>query len=199
MEDRDPFQVYLAKMAAVGFQPSSVLGQNFRLDPSLHRWIAEQAGVAEEEGAMFGVMRSASGDPPDFQAQPGEWIWIQLMTRSGRGAAEFYSRVAGYRIVDNTTEGRLSDYVLTSQGYARTTVRNIPDSAKEVEPTWLLFVRVATLGESIAKTRELGGTILLEPKPEFLGGRVAVGAEPTGAPVGLFEWSDTLVKKVGER
>lgn len=43
MEDRDPFQVYLAKMAAVGFQPSSVLGQNFLLDPTLHRWIADQA------------------------------------------------------------------------------------------------------------------------------------------------------------
>jgi 16S rRNA (adenine1518-N6/adenine1519-N6)-dimethyltransferase len=41
--ERDPFQHYLAKMAAVGFQPSSVLGQNFLLDPTLHRWIAEQA------------------------------------------------------------------------------------------------------------------------------------------------------------
>lgn len=43
MVERDPFQQYLAKMAAVGFQPSSVLGQNFLLDPSLHRWIADQA------------------------------------------------------------------------------------------------------------------------------------------------------------
>lgn len=52
MEDRDTFQVYLAKMAAVGFQPSSVLGQNFLLDPSLHRWIAEQAGPAAADTAI---------------------------------------------------------------------------------------------------------------------------------------------------
>jgi 16S rRNA (adenine1518-N6/adenine1519-N6)-dimethyltransferase len=43
MSERDAFSAYLAKMAAVGFQPSSVLGQNFLLDPTLHRWIAEQA------------------------------------------------------------------------------------------------------------------------------------------------------------
>lgn len=52
MDDRDPFQVYLAKMAAVGFQPSSVLGQNFLLDPSLHRWIAEQAGPGADDTAI---------------------------------------------------------------------------------------------------------------------------------------------------
>jgi 16S rRNA (adenine1518-N6/adenine1519-N6)-dimethyltransferase len=43
MVQRDPFSHYLAKMQALGFQPSSSLGQNFLLDPSLHRWIAAVA------------------------------------------------------------------------------------------------------------------------------------------------------------
>jgi 16S rRNA (adenine1518-N6/adenine1519-N6)-dimethyltransferase len=41
--ERDPFSVLRARMDAIGFRPSSVLGQNFLLDPSLHRWIAERA------------------------------------------------------------------------------------------------------------------------------------------------------------
>ena len=41
--DRDPFADYRARLDALGWKPSSVLGQNFLLDPSLHRWIAEQA------------------------------------------------------------------------------------------------------------------------------------------------------------
>ncbi|MEO6593396.1 MAG: 16S rRNA (adenine(1518)-N(6)/adenine(1519)-N(6))-dimethyltransferase RsmA [Planctomycetota bacterium] len=44
MAERDPFQRYLKRMAAIGFKPSSTLGQNFLLDPSLHRWIADCAG-----------------------------------------------------------------------------------------------------------------------------------------------------------
>jgi len=41
---REPFERYLERMEAVGFRPSSTLGQNFLLDPSLHRWIADCAG-----------------------------------------------------------------------------------------------------------------------------------------------------------
>ncbi len=44
MTGRDPFASYRAAMDAAGFKPSRSLGQNFLLDPSLHRWIADAAG-----------------------------------------------------------------------------------------------------------------------------------------------------------
>jgi predicted enzyme related to lactoylglutathione lyase len=158
----------------------------------------EQAVFADPEGALFGAIRSGSGDPTDFLAEPGEWIWVQLMSRDARTASEFYSRVAGYRIVENTTTNALSDYVLTSQGYARATVRTLPEANRDVPATWLFFVRVARIGDSVARAKELGGSVRLEPKPELLGGRVAVVADPTGAVFGLFEWTDDLVKKGGK-
>lgn len=83
----------------------------------------EQAVFLDAEGAMFGVVRSSSGDPEDFLPSPGDWIWIQLLSRDARKAAEFYRTVAGYEVVENTQEGRMSDFVLTSRGYARATVR----------------------------------------------------------------------------
>ncbi len=43
MAERDPFSTFRVRMDALGFQPSSVLGQNFLLDPSLHQWIAARA------------------------------------------------------------------------------------------------------------------------------------------------------------
>jgi 16S rRNA (adenine1518-N6/adenine1519-N6)-dimethyltransferase len=43
MRERDPFRRYLEKMEAAGFRPSTALGQNFLLDPSLHRWLADRA------------------------------------------------------------------------------------------------------------------------------------------------------------
>jgi 16S rRNA (adenine1518-N6/adenine1519-N6)-dimethyltransferase len=43
-DGRDAFASYRARMDALGFRPSTLLGQNFLLDPSLHRWIAETAG-----------------------------------------------------------------------------------------------------------------------------------------------------------
>jgi 16S rRNA (adenine1518-N6/adenine1519-N6)-dimethyltransferase len=44
MTERDPFAMFRARMDALGFRPSSVLGQNFLLDPTLHRFLADRAG-----------------------------------------------------------------------------------------------------------------------------------------------------------
>lgn len=48
-ERRDAFASYRARLEAVGFRPSTTRGQNFLLDPTLHRWIADQAGVGPED------------------------------------------------------------------------------------------------------------------------------------------------------
>ena len=55
----------------------------------------EQAVFADAEGAMFGVVKSSSGDPEDFLADPGDWIWIQLLSRDAKKASEFYRAVGG--------------------------------------------------------------------------------------------------------
>ena len=154
----------------------------------------EQAVFADPEGAVFGVVKSSAGDPEDFLAEPGEWIWIQLLSRRGRAAAEFYRSVGGYDITENTTPGRLSDYVLVSRGFARATVRTIPQDRDQVRPTWLPFVRVKSASEAVAKARELGGQVLVEPQSEFLQGKVAVISDTTGAAIGVLEWQEGLLK-----
>jgi hypothetical protein len=155
----------------------------------------EQAVLADAEGALFGVVKSSSGDPEDFLAEPGDWIWMELLSRDGRAAAEFYRAVGGYEVVPNTTSNRLSDYVLVSEGYARATVRTLSSANSRVQPTWLPFVRVKNAGESAARARQLGGRVLLEPKAELFEGRVAVIADPTGAAIGVMEWPEQMAKE----
>lgn len=154
----------------------------------------EQAVFADPEGAMFGVIKSSTGDPEDFLAEPGEWIWIQLLSRDARQAAEFYRTVAGYEVVENTETNRVSDYLLTSGGYARGTVRTIRNPDPKVQPTWLPFVRVKSVSESIARAKQLGGKVLIEPKPESLDGKAAVIADPTGSAIGIMEWAEGMMK-----
>lgn len=147
----------------------------------------EQAVFTDPEGAVFGVIRSQGGDPMDFQPDVGDWVWIQLLSRDGKKAAEFYQKLAGYEIVANTETNRLSDYILTSDGFARATVRTIPAGNEQVPPNWLPFVRVKNVDESVAKAKELGGKVWLEPKAELFGGKVAIIADPTGGAVGVLE------------
>jgi predicted enzyme related to lactoylglutathione lyase len=154
----------------------------------------EQAVFADAEGAMFGVVKSSSGDPEDFLADPGDWIWIQLLSRDARKAAEFYRAVAGYEIIENTEPQSQSDYVLTSDGYARGTVRTIRNADTKVQPTWLPFVRVKNVSESVVQAKQLGGKVLIEPKPDVFHGKVAVIADPTGGAIGILEWQAGMLK-----
>ncbi|MCI0744102.1 MAG: VOC family protein [Verrucomicrobia subdivision 3 bacterium] len=154
----------------------------------------EQAVFADREGAIFGVMRSSAGDPEDLLAEPGDWIWIQLLSRDPRNAAEFYRAVAGYDIVENNSANRLNDYVLVSKGFARATVRTLVTKREDVNPTWLPYVRVKSVSETVRKAKELGGSVLIEPKPEVFEGGVAVLADPGGAAIGILEWRPDLMK-----
>lgn len=153
----------------------------------------EQAVFADPEGAPFGILKSSAGDPEDFQAEPGDWIWMLLLSRDAERAAEFYRAAAGYEVLPNLENGRGTDYVLASRGYARAAIRGIPLDSR-VAPGWLPFVRVRQVTDAAALAKELGGQVLIAPHPGLANGRVAVVADPTGAAVGLMEWHSSLLK-----
>jgi predicted enzyme related to lactoylglutathione lyase len=158
----------------------------------------EQAIFADTEGAVFGVMKSKSGDPEDYAAGPGDWVWIQLLSRDAQKAGEFYRKIGGYDVVANTQPDRVNDYVLVSKGYARGTVRTLVSSHPDANPTWLLFVRVEDINKTLERAKLFQGTVIIEPKPDLFDGKVAVIADPTGAAVGLLQWSPQELAKGGK-
>lgn len=52
MTARDPFSTYRERLEALGFRPSRQLGQNFLLQPELHRAIIDAAGLLPDEAAL---------------------------------------------------------------------------------------------------------------------------------------------------
>ncbi len=40
-----------------------------------------QALLADPDGAVFEVLAAQGGDPPDYLAEPGEWIWSSLLVK----------------------------------------------------------------------------------------------------------------------
>lgn len=150
----------------------------------------QQAVFADPEGAVFGVVKSSSGDAPDFLADSGDWIWIELLSRDAHKAGEFYSAVAGYDILENDTSERPGDYVFVSEGFARAAALTLPPERARVQPTWLLFVRIKNVTECLAQVSALGGKVLLAPSAQLFGGKLAIIADPGGAQVGVMEWHE---------
>ncbi len=154
-----------------------------------------QAVLADPEGAVFAVLSSGSGDPPDVLAAPGEWIWSSLLARNPDTDAAFYQTLFGYDVFDVPSADGKEHVILSSDDYARASVNPLPGDSSRLHPHWLNFVRVADAAAVAAKVTALGGRVLVEPHMDRHGGNVAVVADPAGAPFGLMEWSDTDLKK----
>jgi len=157
--------------------------------PQTYEGRGRQAVLKDPDGAAFAMLASSTGDPPDFLAAPGEWIWSSLLVTDPAQSAAFYKAVFGYEVFDLPPDDA-AHLILSSDNYARASVNALPPGGHH-HPRWLNFVRVVNAAEASAKAVSLGGRVLVEPYEDRHGGKIAVVADPSGAPIGLMEWSET--------
>jgi predicted enzyme related to lactoylglutathione lyase len=157
-----------------------------------------QAVLADPQGAVFAVLASSSGDPPDVLAVPGEWIWSSLITRDPDAGAAFYQTLFDYEVFALPADEGAQHLLLATDNYARASANSWPANQPSIHPHWLNYVRVEDADKTAAKAVALGGRILVEPRLDRHGGKVAVIADPTGAAFGLLEWPDTESKEVAQ-
>jgi predicted enzyme related to lactoylglutathione lyase len=105
--------------------------------------------------------------------------------------AAFYQALFGYDAFDLPTDDDVDHVILATDGYARASVNAFHRDPNRHRPHWLNFVRVLDAEKSAARVVALGGRVLVEPHLDRHGSKVAVVADPSGAPFGLMEWSDT--------
>lgn len=150
-----------------------------------------QAIVRDPQGALVGLMRSASGDPLDEPVATGEFFWVDLYTQDPAAAATVYAQV-GYTIAPAGDEAG-ARLLLESRGYARAGITPLPEPGRQ--PGWLPYVQVDSVPDTIAAARSAGGKVLLAPDPQVLDGNVAVIGDPGGGVIGIIHWSSEAVEE----
>jgi uncharacterized protein len=160
--------------------------------------LGRDAVLEDPQGAVFAVLRSSSGDPPDVLASPGEWIWSSLITTDPDTDAAFYQTLFGYEVFDLPSGKGSQHFLLASGGYARASANSLAAGGVHFHPHWLNYVRVEDAGATVARVVALGGRVLVEPRIDRHGGKVAVVADPLGAPFGLLEWPENESREVNQ-
>jgi uncharacterized protein len=158
--------------------------------PHEYRGRGVQAVLLDPQGAAFAVVQSSAGDPEDALVPEGGWIWCSLITSDARADASFYQALFGYQLYDATESGDEGEHlILASDDFARVSVNSAPGEPGRRHPHWLPFVRVPDTRAAVSKAAGLGGRVLVEPHQDRHGGYSAVISDPTGAPLGLLEWT----------
>ena len=150
--------------------------------------LGREAVLADPQGAVFALLASSSGDPPDVLVDDGAWIWSSLITNDPNTAAGFYRALFGYQVFA-APEGGGKHLVMASNDYARASVNPFPADRPDDRARWTDFVRVEDVGSAVAKAVSLGGTVLVPAHGDREGDPVAIVADPQGAAFGLLQWS----------
>lgn len=177
-------KVALQNGAKVLFEPHNAPGRG------------REAVFADPQGAVFAVLASGSGDPPDVLASPGEWIWSSLITSDPDADAAFYQKIFSYEVFELPANPGVEHLLLASGDYARASVNSLPANRPKAHPHWLNYLRVEDADKMTAKVLALGGRVLVEPHVDRHGGKVSVVADPQGAPFGMLEWPESESKEV---
>jgi predicted enzyme related to lactoylglutathione lyase len=157
-----------------------------------------EAIFSDPQGAVFAVLASTSGDPADVLAVSGEWIWSSLITTDPDAAAAFYQSLFDYEVFELPASPGAEHLMLASDNYARASANSLPMERAITPPYWLNYVRVDNVTKMAEKAIASGGKVLVEPRIDRHGGKVAVVSDPSGATFGLIEWPDTESKEVGK-
>ena len=150
--------------------------------------LGQAAVLTDPQGAVFAMLASDSGDPPDQLADPGDWIWSSLITADPQTAAGFYGTVFGDAVFPLPDPGDAQHLILASDGYARGSVNPFPAGWTGPRPRWVSYVRVDDAAAAAARATALGGRVVLPPHPDRHGGKIALIADPAGALFGVLEW-----------
>jgi predicted enzyme related to lactoylglutathione lyase len=113
----------------------------------------------------------------------GNFVWSELYTRDVEAAKAFYSATVGWTFegMPIPQQGR-TYWLAKSEGKPIAGILDMRGIAPETDPPhWLSFLEVDDLDQRLSDIQNHGGKIARQPfdVPNF--GRIAIGADPTGA------------------
>src|ERR1044072_2788507 len=117
---------------------------------------------------------------------PGTPCWIDLGTPDQDAAAEFYGALFGWSVEADENAEQTGGYrVAMLRDKAIGGVMKLMEEGQP--PAWSTYIAVEDADASVAKAREAGGTVVVEPMSVLDYGRMAFIADPTGAFIGLWQ------------
>jgi uncharacterized protein len=127
---------------------------------------------------------SASDESRTGPNPRGDFIWYELMTPDPDASKAFYDTVIGWDI-EPRPAGEM-DYRMIRRsdgGNAGGVLRITPDMASHgARPTWLGYINVDDVDATRASIEQAGGKTLMGPHDIPNVGRIAMMADPQGAP-----------------
>jgi predicted enzyme related to lactoylglutathione lyase len=120
----------------------------------------------------------------------GDFIWYELLTKDADAAQAFYGSILGWSFVDSGQPGM--DYRIVNAGEISVAglMGITPDmAAGGARTTWLSYVSVSDVDATVTDIEARGGSVVMPAMDIPNVGRIAMVADPQGAPFYIMKAS----------
>ncbi len=117
----------------------------------------------------------------------GTIVWTDLTVENAEEVRDFYTQVVGWE-PSAVSMGEYDDFNMCApaDGSPVAGVCHARGVHQDLPPQWLVYVQVADVGRSAERCREMGGTVLVQPRDMGEHGRYCVIQDPAGAVAALI-------------
>ena len=133
--------------------------------------------AVDHAAAGFGLWQGKAHRGSELAGEHGTSAWHELTTPDTAAAREFYSAVFGYTY--NPVEG-MDYHVVQVGGRDAGGIMGPTEGMPEMPPHWSIYFEVDDTDAAVARVRENGGHVLMEPEDTPYG-RMAVVQDSSGA------------------
>ncbi|CAA9466985.1 MAG: hypothetical protein AVDCRST_MAG12-401 [uncultured Rubrobacteraceae bacterium] len=149
--------------------------------------VGRMAVFSDPDGAVFRAWEAREHAGAGRVNDVGCMAWNELQSGRPDGAAAFYAGLFGWETEPITEDGRTVYLTIeNSAGRMNGGVMPTTETPADAPSFWLIYFTVPSCDAAVARTEELGGSVLVGPmQPGF--GRISVLSDPQGAPFAVFE------------
>jgi predicted enzyme related to lactoylglutathione lyase len=144
--------------------------------------------VIDAWGAAFAAFRPVDvpAEAPSGPPTPGAFCWNELLTQDPVRSGEFYRSICGWSAREETMGGT-GTYTMFHSGETEVAGMLELPADGSVPPSWLLYVAVAAIEETVARIERLGGRLYVPPRTIPGIGKFSVAGDATGATFAVFQ------------
>ncbi|MFE0170802.1 VOC family protein [Streptomyces sp. NPDC059002] len=146
--------------------------------------LGRMAGLTDSAGVPFSVWQQGQLKGLDILNEPGGLVWTELYTPDVAAATAFYGSVFGWQTTETTFPGGSYTMVHPADGTPDDMFGGVVPLDRDPAESgayWLPYFQVDDCDGTVAKARDSGGEVRMEPVSMEGVGRFAKLADPAGA------------------
>jgi len=143
--------------------------------------------IGDPQGAAISMFKPDSPMTLHDKSKDQEFCWNELMTSDSVAAFGFYSKIFGWKMMQEMDMGPIGLYRVYGVGDTQLGGMMAVPKGAPMPPMWIYYIQISDLDATIAQATKKGAQVMNGPMDVPGGGRIAQLMDPQGAAFALHQ------------